>query len=239
VKSGAGSARAEPHQVTVRLVRMAGWLSLAGGILSIPASLSLQPHPPATDFLLTGAIAGLGLFGLLAPERWLSPAWIYIAIVGGIIEVTASVLVFSDDYTFYFVLVSIYAAYALPTRRALAICLAGMTIALGFSVLVEVGDSNDSEHEEGIHPALVTLPVMLISAAAIRERRERLEQRERRYRRFAYEAVELAIRIRGSRQRRAGRETRDDLDIRLDQLASQAEDAAHEEGLELGLGEPH
>jgi hypothetical protein len=237
MEAGAGIVRAERRRTTVRLVRMAGWLTLMGGVLSIPASLSLEPQPPASDFILTAGITAVGLFGLLAPERWISPAWIYIAIVGGIAAVTASVLVFSDDYTFYFVLVAIYAAYALRSREALAICLAGMTVALSFSVLVELGESNDSEHEEGIHPALVTLPVMLICAAAVWDRRERLEQRERRYRRFAYEAVALAIRIRGSRQRRAGPHAGDELDRHLDELAAQAEDAAVEEGVELGLGE--
>jgi hypothetical protein len=220
--------------VTVRLVRIAGWLTLTGSVFSIPASLALTPQPPATNFLLTAAVAMIGTGFLLAPERWLSPGWIHAAIACGTVAAVLRVVVFSDDYTFYFVLVAVYAAYALPTRRDLAIYLAAMTPALGVSVVLS---SDGNLHEEGLHPALVTLPVMLISAVAVRELRERLEQRERRYRRFAYEAVALAIRIRGSRQRRAGAEHADDLDRRLDELASRAEHAAEEEGLHLGLRE--
>ena len=55
----------------------------------------------------------------------------------------------------------------------------------------------DESFEELAHHILVTLPVMLVSAAVVRYLRNALAERELQYRRFAVEAVTLAERIRG------------------------------------------
>jgi hypothetical protein len=190
----------ERRGVLVRLVRIAGWLMVTAAVFSVPAALVLTPQPPVTNFLLplTTTVTGIGL--LLVPERWISDWWLYVLIVGGTIQCAAGVAVFGGDYSFYFVIPAIYAAYTLPSRRQFAAALAVMTLALFAPHVYRGGDETlgHTEHSEGNgeeHPSLVTLPVMLICAVAVRELRETLQTRQRVYRDFAGEALALAERI--------------------------------------------
>jgi hypothetical protein len=115
--------------VLVRLVRIAGWLMVTAAVFSVPAALVLSPQPPVTDFLmpLTTTVTGIAL--LLVPARWMSDWWLYVIIGGGTLQCEAGVAVFGGDYSFYFVIPAIYAAYTLPSRRQFAAALVVMTLA--------------------------------------------------------------------------------------------------------------
>jgi hypothetical protein len=198
-------ARQERRAELVRLVRIAGWLMLTAALCSVPAALVLDPQPPVTDFVLPLATSLGGIALLLVPARWMADWWIYAIIGAGTAACAAGVAVFGGDYSFYFVIPAIYAAYALPTRRQFAAALVVLTLALFAPHLYRGGDETmgHSEHAEGEgeeHPSLVTLPVMLIGAIAVRELRDTLQTRQRVYRNFAGEALELAARIQAGEQ---------------------------------------
>jgi hypothetical protein len=102
---------------------------VTAAVFSVPAALVLSPQPPVTDFLmpLTTTVTGIAL--LLVPARWMSDWWLYVIIGGGTLQCEAGVAVFGGDYSFYFVIPAIYAAYTLPSRRQFAAALVVMTLA--------------------------------------------------------------------------------------------------------------
>jgi hypothetical protein len=200
MRTAEDDARNQRRAELVRLVRIAGWLMLTAAVFSVPAALVLDPQPPLTDFLLplTTSACGIGL--LVVPSRWMADWWIYAIIGLGTAACAAGVAVFGGDYSFYFVIPAIYAAYVLPSRRQFVAALAVFTLALFAPYVYRGGDETNghTEHAEGggeEHPSLVTLPVMLIGAVAVRELRDTLQARQRVYRDFAGEALELATRI--------------------------------------------
>jgi hypothetical protein len=201
-----------------RLGRMGGALFLAGSAFSFPAGLALDPLPAATSHLLGtgGIVTGVAL--LLAPWERMPSRWLHTLIVLGIAETAAAVLIFSDDFAFYYVVVAIYAAYMVRDRRVLAAYMSLLLLALLAPIAYDEGNARVQAHH-----VLVTIPVLSIAAAIVLYLRDSLEERERRYRRFAYEAVALAIRIRGSGRRRTGSAAADELETKLDELAARAE----------------
>lgn len=201
-----------------RLGRLGGALYLAGTAFSFPASLALDPLPAATSQLLPAAGMLVALAALVAPWDRMSALWLHAVIVGATLQVALSVAILSNVFSFYYVLIAIYAAYIVRDRRVLAAYFVLLTIAL---VAPLVHDPENTR--EQAHQILVTLPVFLISAGLVLYLRDTVETRERRYRRFAYEAVTLAIRIRGSGRHSHADERADELDATLDELAAQAE----------------
>jgi hypothetical protein len=99
---------------------------------------------------------------------------------------------YSDDFAFYQVLIAVFTAYVVRDRGDFLVLMAVFTLAT-LAPLIYV----DEAFREQAHHILVTLPVMLISAAMVRYLRDALVHRELQYRRFAVEAVTLAERIRG------------------------------------------
>ncbi len=103
------------------------------------------------------------------------------------------VSLYSDDFAFYQVLIAVYTAYVVRDSKDflwLMAFMAATTIAPLFYV--------DESFDDLAHHILVTLSVMIFSAAVVRYLRNTLAQRELQYRRFAVEAVTLAERIRGA-----------------------------------------
>lgn len=208
----------------LRLGRVGGVAFLAGAAFSIPAGLVLQPTPAVTSHALgvIGVLIGIAL--LFAPWERMSSAWLHVPLVGGIALVAGGVAVFSDDYSFYYVVVGAYAAYVVHDRTVLA----GYFLLVTLVLLAPL--AYDDENTRNLaHHILVTLPVFWIVAGLVLYLRETLEEREARYRSFAYEAVALARRIRGSRQH-ANSGDDDKLDSRLDELAAQAEAQRERQG---------
>jgi hypothetical protein len=177
--------------------------------------LDPPPEPEAHLVGLTGVV--VGILALLAPWERLSPNWLHVLLLAGVVEVAVAVAVFSDDFAFYYVAVAAFAAYAVRDRRAIALYIGLLTLALLAPLVYD-----DENLRTQVHHILVTLPVFLIIGGLVLYLREVLEKRERSYRAFALEAVSLASRIRGNPPRNAG-DGADELDVMLDELAAQAE----------------
>jgi hypothetical protein len=204
-----------------RLGRIAGVLFITASLFAVPSAALIEPGPPVADYLVAASGIAIGLGCLLVPWERLSRRWLHLVIVLGTALVAMGIEVFDEgDYSFFYVIVGIYAAYVVPDRRALAIHLAVITAALFAPLALDPGDSGS----EARH-ALVTLPVMLIGTIAVYWQRIGLEAREASQRAFAAEAIELAMRIR--RSARGGQLDEEPPktaeEARLEELAREAE----------------
>jgi hypothetical protein len=216
------------------LGRIAGVLFIAASLVSIPSGLLIEPPPPLSDHLVACAGVAFGIACLLAPWERMPLASLHAVIVAGIVLVGIGIQVFGeDDYAFFYAVVGIFAAYAAPSRRALAVYLTLITIALFLPLVWDSGDTRT----EARH-ALVTFPVLILGTVVVYSQRTRLESRERTQRVFASEAIELAQRIRrgarGSRREGDPGPPRTAEEARLEELARDAErlEALREESTE-------
>lgn len=196
-----------------RVARFGGLLMVLASLLSFPAGIVLEPPPQAHEHLIGAGSALLGLAFMFAPWERLSANWLHLFLVVGAAEIAAGVAVFSDDYAFFYVLLGMYAAYVIRDRRWLVAYMALFTLILCLPLLYAQDDLKAQAHH-----ILVTFPVFLIAAMIVTYLRDTLEQRERQYRGFAFEAVELAERIRGTGD--GDGEADDELIRRLDRLAA-------------------
>ena len=199
-----------------RLGSLGGSLLIIGALAAAPASAFIEPTPAPVEYLviLAGVAAGAVLMAIpweRLPERALYSVSVvatgYVMIGSGF---------YSDDFAFYQVLIAVYTAYVVRDRRDFLLLMAFFTLAT-LAPLLYV----DESFNEQAHHILVTLPVMLISAAVVRYLRNALAHRERQYRRFAVEAVTLAERIRGAPMPPEAT-TRANVEERLAELASRS-----------------
>jgi len=198
-----------------RLGRTGGALLIIGSLAAVPAGLALEPSPQATDHLvsLAGILVGIAIW-LIPWER--EPARsLYLIPLIGTTEVMVGTALFSDDFAFYQILVGVYTAYVVRDRRHFVAFMAFFTLATVAPLFYLDDNSSDL-----LHHILVTLPVLLISAAVVRYLRLMLESRERQYRQFALEAVGLAERIRGGTPS-SGFDGAEDVDRKLAELVSE------------------
>lgn len=210
----AREAFAPDRQEVVRLVRIAGVLLLAGSVFSIPSALALDPRPSLAEFLVPAAGFAVSLLLLFAPERRIGAGWILFAVAIGTVLTGLAVGFLSDDYAFFYVVIAIYAAFALRSRAELIVFVLAVGAAL-FAPLVY-----SDEFRVQLHHILVTAPVLAISLIFVRYLRETLESRERAYRGFAAEAIEIAQRIRDRSRASLGGIAEEQR--RLDELAERA-----------------
>lgn len=175
-----------------RLGRLGGLLLIVGALAAAPAAAFLEPAPEAAEYLIVFAGVALGIGIMVVPwHRHRERSLYSVSLVA-----TGYVLIgtgfYSDDFAFYQVVIAVYTAYVVRDRRDFLILMGIFTLA----VLAPLAYVNESFNEQA-HHILVTLPVMIVSAAVVRYLRDALAQRELQYRRFAVEAVTLAERIRG------------------------------------------
>jgi hypothetical protein len=189
---------------------------IIGSLAAVPASLALEPSPPAVEYLTSVAGVAIGLVILAVPWDRLPDRALYAVSIVAAAYVTVGAVAFSDDFGFYMVLVGIYTAYAVAPRREFVALMALFT-AFTLAQLLFVAD--DESFSAQAHLVLVALPVLYIAAGVVRYLREALADRERHYRRFAFEAVALAERIRGG-GRTGTSEDAEALDRDLAELAS-------------------
>ena len=209
-ETGAKSAPEERR----RLGSLGGALLIIGALAAAPAAVFLEPAPAPAEYLiiLAGVLAGVGLMAI--PWERLPERALYSVSVGATAYVMIGTLFYSDDFAFYQVLIAVFSAYVVRERRDFLVLMAFFTLA----TLAPLLSVNDTFNEQA-HHILVTLPVMLISAAVVRYLRNAIAHRERQYRRFAVEAVTLAERIRGA-PTLAEATTHENVEERLAELAS-------------------
>jgi hypothetical protein len=197
-----------------RFGRLGGFLVIVGSLAAAPAAAFLDPAPAPVEYLiaLAGVLAGIGI--ILIPWERFNERALYAIPVVATLYVGMSVIVYSDDFAFYMVLIAVYTAYVVRDRQDFFLLMGLFSVGVVAPTAIA-----DQSFDEFAHQVLVTLPVMIVSAAVVRYLRDALEARERQYRRFAFEAVSLAERIRGG-QVPAKAPTPDDVEERLAELAT-------------------
>ena len=201
-----------------RLGRLGGLLFIVGSIAAAPAASFLEPAPDAAEYLLAFAGVVMGALIMIAPWERLPERLLYGISILATGWVVLGVSLYSDDFAFYQVLIAVYTAYVVRDRTDFLWLMAFFTAA----TLAPLAYTDES-FDELAHHILVTLPVMIVSAAVVRYLRNELATREFQYRRFAVEAVTLAERIRGGPTPQL-EPTAENVEERLAELASKAAD---------------
>jgi len=201
-----------------RLGRLGGILVVIGSLAAAPAAAFLEPAPEAAEYLISlgGVVAGVIM--MVVPWERLPERALTVVPILATGYVVLGVTVYSDDFAFYQVLIGVYTAYVVSDRRDFLALMVFFTIATAAPILLA-----SEGFSEAAHHILVTLPVLLISAAVVRYLRVELAHREVQYRRFAVEAVTLAERIRGG-PAQPETTTPEDVEERLAELASKTPD---------------
>jgi len=176
-----------------------GLLFIFGGLSAIPGSILLTFDPPAAGYLVIGAALALGLICLVAPWERLSWRWFHLLNIVGIALIALSNAAADRTYAVYYVFPALFAGYVFHSRRAVAIHVALISLALVGPVLY----GSEPTHVSAI-TAFGGLPAVVMVAACVLFLRERLESRERAYRRFAEEAVRISLQLRLRGHARAG-----------------------------------
>jgi hypothetical protein len=197
-----------------RLGRLGGLLTMIASAAAAPASAFLDPAPQPQEYLINvaGILAGATL--MIVPWARLPERALYLIPIGATAYVFLGVSLYSDDFAFYQVLIAVYTAYVVRERTTFMWLMVFFTAATLAPLLYA-----DESFDDLMHHILVTLPVMIISAAVVRYLRDALARRELQYRRFAVEAVTLAERIRGE-PTPLGEMTGENVEERLAELAS-------------------
>lgn len=201
-----------------RLGRLGGLLMIIGCAAAAPAAAVLEPEPDAVEYLIPISGVVIGVLLMFIPWERLPERALYSVSIVATGFVMVGTGFYSDDFAFYQVLIAVFTAYAVRDRNDFLWLMALFTA----SVVAPVFYSDESFNEQA-HHILVTLPVMIISAAVVRYLRDALARRELQYRRFAVEAVNLAERIRGGPPP-TQEITMENVEERLAELASGAKD---------------
>ncbi|MDX6586669.1 MAG: hypothetical protein QOI31_1142 [Solirubrobacterales bacterium] len=202
----------------IRLGRLGGALFIIGSLAAAPAAAFLEPAPDAAEYLIAVAAVLVGAALMAAPWGRLPDRALYGVSILATGYVVLGASLYSDDFAFYQVLIAVYTAYVVRERSDFLWLMVFFTVATVAPLFYVDEDINDLAHH-----VLVTLPVMIISAAVVRYLRNALARRELQYRRFAVEAVTLAERIRGgpAPEQEA---TAENVEERLAELASKTRD---------------
>jgi diguanylate cyclase (GGDEF)-like protein len=174
----ADPSEGESHERAMRRYGlMAAALLIAGGLAAIPNNLLHDPQHPPTIYLLVALALVSGLVCLLIPWQRLPRRSLHVVGVVGSIEVLLSVWFGDPIFAWYYIFVVIFAAYAFPTRREVA-------LQLGFAILMMLTPSLLGYDGKQLQLAdlVVQVPSLILAAIVVVALREQLEQSREAYR---------------------------------------------------------
>lgn len=155
--------------------RFAAIMFVGGGLGAILPTL-FQPPRAATFALLPTMAVGTGLLVWVLATR-LSWRGVHVVAVVAALEVAVAAALVDQSFAVYFVLIAVFLAYVLPSRRAIAAHI-GFVVLLSFAPAVYDPDAA----RDHVVAALVLLPVLVLCAGAVAVMRDRLAASEGRYR---------------------------------------------------------
>jgi diguanylate cyclase (GGDEF)-like protein len=154
--------------------RLAGLLFMVGALASVPANASFGHPVVGQRAWLIDALAFVsGLVCFFVPWERLSERWFHVLPAAGSFETALSVWgigVHGGIYSWYYVLVAVFVAYAFDSRLQIAahMALVGLVFALPVLYLPNTGDA--------FIRVAVAVPVLCAVAAVVAYLREGLEQ---------------------------------------------------------------
>jgi diguanylate cyclase (GGDEF)-like protein len=162
-----------------RYWRLAAILFAGGGLGAVPAHVLSRPEHQEVIVLLPALafVSGAVCWAIAdrAGRRWL-PLMTSVATL----EIAMTVWLGDRVFATFYILVALYAAYVLPTRRQIAFQLGLASLASLLPIVYDPGDVRQTLLE-----AMVLIPTLLLTAGTITYLRERLESSEERFRRMA------------------------------------------------------
>jgi len=163
--------------------RLGGALFCAGAAVSLASALTLDSRPPTWVFALIGLALAAGLVSLRLPWERLPQAALHLLPLSGTLMVTAAIAGTEGGdtiYTWFYVMTVIMVAYSFRSRVVIAAYL-GLVCASSATPLLDPAASV----EDTLQNLLVSLPSLVIAAAAVTYLRERLEARRSAYEQLA------------------------------------------------------
>jgi hypothetical protein len=171
---------------------LAGFGFLGVAVLGLPSTMLLEPEPEPSAYLLTLVGALSGLLCLALPWERLDPRWLHLVGIVAIAEAAAAVVVFGQAYVVFFFLIAVFVAYFAPDGKVLALHLGLICVAL-FGPVVYGPESART----ALSVALVTAPVLLLTAGLFAYLRQKMVHDRRAYHRFAEQTLVLSTQIAG------------------------------------------
>jgi diguanylate cyclase (GGDEF)-like protein len=153
--------------------RLGGLLFCSGAAVALLSFLSLDPHPPASVFVLIAIALASGIVCLALPWERISPAWLHALPVVGTALITGGILgteTHGSLYAWLYVPVVVMVAYAFRRRPVVAAYLALVSVCSAAPLL-----DPDVSRSEMLRNLLVSVPSLLMAAAVVTYLRERLE----------------------------------------------------------------
>jgi diguanylate cyclase (GGDEF)-like protein len=188
--------------------QLAGALFICAAVASLPAAV--VDRQPAPFYLLTSLAVISGLLCLSLPWHRMSTQGLNLAVAAATLEVALVVWLGDPSFAWYYLLVAVYAGYAIRSPSALAADLTLISLAMLAPLLYE-----PEAVRATIVPALIGIPTLVTAAALVSYLRGHLEGNERVYRRLAttdaltgvgnYRALQEYLRQEVGRHKRHGR----------------------------------
>jgi diguanylate cyclase (GGDEF)-like protein len=166
-----------PESAMQRYGLMAAALLIAGGLAAIPNNLLHDPQHSPTIYLLVALALVSGVICLLVPWQRLPRRSLHVVGVVGSVEVLLAVWFGDPIFTWYYIFVVIFAAYAFPTRTEVA-------LQLGFAILMLLTPSlvGYTDKEFQLADLAVQIPSLILAAIVVVALREQLERSREAYR---------------------------------------------------------
>jgi len=157
--------------------RIAGVLFIAGGIVGTPALALHDPSFPPTVYLLTVLSLVSGFVCLTAPWELISSRWLHLVGAIASFEVFATCMLTTPVFSWYYILVAVWAAYVFSTRTEVA-AQVGLAVSLMFLTVAMDGG------REVVY-MLVAVPALVTATILVWMLREQIERGRAGYRALA------------------------------------------------------
>jgi|SRR5690348_7284187 hypothetical protein len=186
------SERERIASVRLRYGRLAGVLFIAGGLAYLFAGLDVPDSNHLGVYIVTVACICSGVICAALPWERLPNASLHVLIVIAVFEVAAAVWASDPDIGAFFILVAVFAAYAVETRRQILAHL-GLIALVSFAPLLY----NAAAHTGTLHHEVLYLLIAALAAGMVTYLSERAEAQEQALRSFTAEAIDVAGRLLG------------------------------------------
>jgi hypothetical protein len=177
---------------------VAGFLIAAAVIATLPSYFLSEPRPSALYWVIAGVALGLGLCCVFAPWSRLPEITFHLLIGAGVLMVVAGTWITDLHTEGFYAFVVVFAAFVLPSRRAVAawVCVCGLAMLAPALWLGGMPDSVDRT----FRVAVLTLPLLSLIAIVLVHLKEQFEAERRRLYEFASDVIDLTERLDRARQ---------------------------------------
>lgn len=189
------SEREQMDAARLRYGRLAGVLFILGGVAYRLSALELADSNHLAVYIVTAVAISCGVICGALPWERLPNASLHVVVVVADVVVVGAVWATDPVTGAFFILVGVFAAYAVQTRRQILAHVVLIGLLCFVPLLYE-----PSAQASVVRSALLYLPITALAAGVITYLCERAEVQEQRLRSFAAEAIDIAESLLGDRE---------------------------------------